>query len=165
MTKLVLCSLIEGVYSDKIARAYIYYGTADEPRDHENKPLGTFMPSEDRDSLEKHLTEVVMPKIQAGLSSSPYQVLFIDYLNNAPHPHLVIARKDKGIIDQAERDSIKRHLISAINQINKPHKAPAPVSDSSLFSAGKKSRSADPAAKKSHSTGEHKQTRYNLRPR
>jgi len=151
-----LHDLIDGLYADNIVRAYIYYGEVGEARDHKNRPLGSFMQDKDRDSLKDHLQDIMMPEIQAKLNATPYQIIDIDYLNNAPHPHFIIARKDKLDISAEEKTKIKSLLVKILNQLNAKDHDKDTVSDQGMFSGNNNHERV---------TSSRKQTRYDLRPR
>lgn len=117
-TNLVLAKLHQGVYRDNTACAYLYYGSAEEPRDHEGNLIQTFMEEEMRLALESHCENNLAPLLKNGLANTDYNYLHIDYLNMAPHPHFVIARKDNAILSEADLKQLRHHLIKIINNKN-----------------------------------------------
>lgn len=110
---LVLCDLHKHFYQENIACAYIYYGTKDNPQDHEGVLIGSFYqkPGE----LVKHLEKFIVPFINEALERKGYTVLNIDFLNQGPHPFLAINRKDKGIIQDHDLAAIKAIITTGIN--------------------------------------------------
>lgn len=157
-----LHDIIQGLYVNNIVHAYIYYGEVGDPRDHKNRPLASFMQDEDRDSLKNHLQDIIVPEIQTKLNATPYQIIDIDYLNNAPHPHLIIARKDRHDISAAEKTTIKFLLIKILKELNAKDQDKKTVSDKGVFSENNHHASTASSKKQ---TSEFQQTRYNLRPR
>src|SRR5687767_540872 len=91
---LVLADLHQGLYRTNTACAYIYYGSAKSPMDHEANNIRTFMDQNKMLALEAHCKNTIAPVIAYALIDTDYKYLEIDYVNMRPHPHLVISRKD-----------------------------------------------------------------------
>lgn len=144
---------INGKAKENAASAYVYYegpegSSADEAYDHTGSSIGTFMNDDRRRALESHVREEIMPKINAGLRYSPFLVTGVDYTNMAPHPHLVIKRRDNKPLEKEDLDEMQKKLETTIHKLNHPQAA------AKLFY-----QPAQPAAE------EPQQHQYNLRSR
>ena len=144
--KLTLCSLYKDPYSESLACAYIYYGTAEDPRDQDNNKIDNFMSDTQRDALKKHLEDDILPQFKNF--STQYEITIVDYVNNAPHPVIFIARKDNHSLQNTDMNAIQNAINAKINLLSNK-KVP------SFFH-------------KQHSAKleqSYTQTRYDLRPR
>lgn len=121
-------TFINGKARENAASAYIYYegpegSSQADAYDHEGKSIGTFMNDDRRRSLENHIRNEIMPKINAGLRYSPFLVTGIDYTNMAPHPHLVIKRRDNKPLEKEDLDEMEKKLETTIHKLNHPQAA------------------------------------------
>ena len=80
--------------------------------------LGTFMNNDDRLKLEAHIVTNIIPVIAGGLKGTKYFVQGVDYTNQAPHPHLVIARHDSLPLTKVDEAAIREKLESTILAAN-----------------------------------------------
>lgn len=129
MTKFFLQQLNKGLYQDNIACAYIYYGDKNHPQDQNGKPIGVFY--QDPFVLEKHLRNLIVPILNEGLKKSNYIATDVGFENQAPHPFIIIMRRDKNIITQTDLD----HIETLIEKISKPVQL---MNSSTLFAQNKK---------------------------
>lgn len=118
MTKLALIDLHKGVYEDMqgnitYACAYVYYGNKKNPVDQHNVPIGTFY--QNPMELKMYLEQLVIPIVSEGLKNSDYKVTEVDFLANAPHPHLVLRCRDQGPINDHDINKM-RELINRITK-------------------------------------------------
>lgn len=118
-------TFINGKARENAANAYVYYagpeGSApDAAYDQSGNPIGTFMNDDKRFALEKHVREEIMPRINAGMRYSPFIVTHVDYTNMAPHPHLVIKRRDNKPLEKADLDEMQKKLETTIHKLNHP---------------------------------------------
>jgi hypothetical protein len=121
MGPLTLYSFDLGMYNDKVALAGICYGSSKQLHDHQGKRIGT-----NKVNFEKHLETDVMPIIAQGLKNSPYQYVYLDYMNQAPQPYLAICRIDKAPLEIKDLQAIKQLLDATLKTHNEkcaPHKA------------------------------------------
>jgi len=118
LTNLILWQIHQGLYLTNTASVYIYYGTDENPMDHEGNIIGTFMNHDKRLALETHCKETIAPLIAKSLNNTDYKYLSVDYTNMAPHPHLVISRKDKNEMTENDIAALKNHLNTTIVNIN-----------------------------------------------
>lgn len=118
MPNLVLTGTHLHPYQNNLACAYIYYGSKEAPTDHKDKPISLFgdFPNE----LIEHLKSKVMPKLTKHLSahSSSYKAIDVDVVNQAPHPFIIIQRKDGKMISPDEVHKISHDLMKILSAIN-----------------------------------------------
>lgn len=151
---LALQHLHQGLYQPNTANAYIYYGTAKKPTDQFGQALGEFIPDVTQNSLAKHIRKDLMPKVNQALSNTEYNCKDIDYVNQSPHPSLVIMRNDKQDITHQDIRLIRAALQSFIHAHNSQIKKQLP--EPTVFS-----KNQGASTKDNH---KHQEThRYNLR--
>jgi hypothetical protein len=112
--------LVNGKLTDCAACAYIYYSgpDADKMYDERGKAMGQMMDL--RPELDNHMLKVVAPKLNEALKNTSYQVIDVDHFNMAPHPVLIITRKDLKPLDEKELTVMGEQLKAALNMMNKP---------------------------------------------
>lgn len=115
---LVLAQFHAGVYNPNTACAYIYYGDAKQQKTHEGKVIGEFMSEIEQTRLNKHVTDAIIPFVNSALSTSAYVTNGFDNLNMAPHPYIVIQRKDLKPITDEDLAAIQNILEAAIQKRN-----------------------------------------------
>ncbi|HTM63771.1 MAG TPA: hypothetical protein VL360_04655 [Gammaproteobacteria bacterium] len=144
---------INGELKENAANVYVYYSSEKNslPCDQDGNILGRFMNDEMRVALENHLRTKVMPKINDVLALTIYTITNIDHTNMAPHPHLVVKRRDNRPLSDKDLQDIRNKMEIAINRINNPQQI------ATMFAQARQ----EIAAEKNDAP----QTRYNLRPR
>lgn len=116
MKNLTLSQLNISLYQNNVACAYVYYDNHGHPQDQFNHPIGTFY--QDPFQFENHLRSVVLPIINNKLKASNYTALDIGFENQAPHPFIIIMRKDKAQITSDDLSAIRNKL----NNLNTPNR-------------------------------------------
>jgi hypothetical protein len=113
---------VDKEFKETTVNAYVYYtkkvNDKDEACDDKGKLIGTFMSDDQRSALEAMVKTKVKPTIEKGLEGTAYYVSEIDYTNMAPHPHLVIARRDNLPLAEDEIATIRQLVETAIEAKN-----------------------------------------------
>lgn len=113
---------VNNEFKENSMNAYIYdtkqVKGEEEACDASGNVLGTFMDTNARLALEAHVEKNIIPIIQGGLDETDYCVEGVDYTNQAPHPHLVIMRKDNMPLTDKDQASIRESLKSTIAMTN-----------------------------------------------
>jgi len=117
--------------------AYIYYtkkvNDKEEACNDKGELIGTFMGNEQRFALEAMVRNKIKPVIDQGLLDTPYYVSDIDYTNMAPHPHLVIVRRDNMPLAADEVDIIQQRVEQVVSLANLSIIAKSAISHNNLF--------------------------------
>lgn len=163
-------------FKETTVNAYVYYTNyingKDEACDDKGKAIGTFMNANDRTALESMVNNKVKPVIDKGLLGSDYHVSGIDYTNMAPHPHLVIARRDNMPLTENDVTAIQQRVETAIDAKNKAVISSGTKRINNMFNAVPEENKPKAAKKTNKRDAESMseaeqipQSRYNLRKR
>lgn len=163
-------------FKETTVNAYVYYtkniNGKDEACDDKGKAIGTFMNTNDRTALEAMVNNKVKPVIDKGLLGTDYHVSGIDYTNMAPHPHLVIARRDNMPLTEDDITAIRQRVETAIDAKNIADINSGAKRINNMFNAApeknKPKAEKNPKKRDSESMPEPEQapqSRYNLRKR
>tara|TARA_R110000868_G_scaffold344974_4_gene606039 strand:- start:251 stop:811 length:561 start_codon:yes stop_codon:yes gene_type:complete len=131
-------TFVDNVFKETAVNAYIYETMKDRNQDQaacdaNGAPIGTFMSHDARIALEEHVRTVISPLIQQKLQSSCYRVTGVDYTNQAPHPHLVIERKDAKPLSEDDVKCIQMLVELSILTINRQKSSAAVLPANTIF--------------------------------
>jgi hypothetical protein len=163
-------------FKETTVNAYVYYtkkvNDKDEACDDKGELIGTFMGDAQRSALEAMVKTKIKPTIDKGLGGTPYYVSVIDYTNMAPHPHLVIARRDNMPLAEDEVETIRQLVETAIDVKNLSVINAAGMRKNNIFESGTQDmapkEAKKPAKRVAEDVPEPQQTQpshYNLRKR
>ncbi|OGT62354.1 MAG: hypothetical protein A3F14_00375 [Gammaproteobacteria bacterium RIFCSPHIGHO2_12_FULL_43_28] len=116
---LVLHDLCIHVYQPKLACAYIYYGSKDQPKDHKGVEMGAFYQGEFE--LKKHLKNEVIPRLNKVLKSDKYKIIDVDLLQGH-EPFVTLARKDNNEMKEGDKKAISKLLKDVLEKVNNQQK-------------------------------------------
>lgn len=114
---LVLSDLHIGLYDRNMACAYIYYGSKEQPLDNLGKPISTFYQQPNK--FADHLASYVLPILNKTMAMSNYRAVTVDFVNQAPHPFIVICKNDSSQISYNDLQHICVLIDRALDEHNK----------------------------------------------